>query len=136
MRAEGTHGKSRNMRIITLKNLFIDNASRSVRIRSQPTVDGNRVGCSPFRARREPEDARRIRPLRVALQNRRDDLLAFAGVLDGKLASIVKAHEIHQSVVREACVLQRLPSTSSAYWQGWTGFERRRAANSTLSSTP
>jgi hypothetical protein len=70
-------------------------------------------------ARREPEDARRIRPLRVALQNQRDDLLAFAGVLDAKLASVAKALEIHQSVVREACVLQRLPSTSSAYWQGW-----------------
>ena len=28
---------------------------------------------------REPEDPRRIRPLRVALQNQRDDLLAFAG---------------------------------------------------------
>ncbi len=32
-------------------------------------------------AKREPEDVRRIRPLRVALQNQRDDLLAFAGVL-------------------------------------------------------
>src|SRR4051812_31156609 len=30
---------------------------------------------------REPEDPRRIRPVRVALQNQRDDLLAFAGVL-------------------------------------------------------
>jgi hypothetical protein len=67
----------------------------------------------------DTEDARRIRPLRVALRNQRDDLLAFAGVLDGKLASIAKAHEIHQSVVREACVLQCLASTSSAYWQGW-----------------
>src|SRR3954451_5638884 len=34
---------------------------------------------------REPEDPRRIRPVRVALQNQRDDLLAFAGLLDGKL---------------------------------------------------
>lgn len=32
--------------------------------------------------RYEPEDARRIHPVRVALQNQRDDLLAFAGVLD------------------------------------------------------
>ena len=37
---------------------------------------------------REPEDARRIRPVRVALQHQRDDLLAFAGLLDGKLAGI------------------------------------------------
>jgi len=51
-------------------------------------------------ARREPGDARRIRPVRVALQNQRDALLA-------------------DPLVREACVLHRLPSTSPAYWQGW-----------------
>lgn len=39
-------------------------------------------------AAHEPEDARCIRPVRVALQNQRNDLLAFAGVLDGKLADI------------------------------------------------
>ena len=69
--------------------------------------------------RREPADARRIRPVRVALQNQRDDLLAFAGVLDAKLADIAQAHLIPEPLVREACVLHRLPSTSSAYWQGW-----------------
>ena len=42
-------------------------------------------------ARREPEDARRIRPVRVALQNQRDDLLAFAGVLDEKLIAIAQS---------------------------------------------
>ena len=36
--------------------------------------------------RREPEDRQRIRPVRIALQNQRDDLLAFAGVLDEELA--------------------------------------------------
>jgi hypothetical protein len=30
----------------------------------------------------EADDARRIRPVRVALQKQRDQLLAFAGVLD------------------------------------------------------
>jgi hypothetical protein len=70
-------------------------------------------------ARREPEDARRIRPVRVALQNQRDDLLAFAGVLDEKLAAIVQANHISEPLVREACMLHRLPSTSSTYWQGW-----------------
>jgi len=70
-------------------------------------------------AHREPADARRIRPVRVALQNQRDDLLAFAGVLDLKLAAIARAHEIAEPIVREACALRRLPSTSSAYWQGW-----------------
>ena len=69
--------------------------------------------------RREPGDARRIRPVRVALQNQRDDLLAFAGVLDAKLAGIARAHAIAEPLVREACVLHRLLSTSPAYWQGW-----------------
>jgi len=76
-------------------------------------------------AAREPGDARRIRPVRVALQNQRDALLAFAGVLDGKLAAIAQTHAIAEPFVREACVLHRLPSTSSAYWQGWN---RLRAA--------
>jgi len=70
-------------------------------------------------ARRELGDARRIRPVRVALQNQRDTLLAFADVLDAKLADIAQAHAIAEPLVREACVLHRLPSTSSAYWQGW-----------------
>ncbi len=70
-------------------------------------------------AAREPEDPRRIRPVRVALQNQRDQLLAFAGVLDAKLAAIAQAHAIPEPLVREACVLHRLPSTSPAYWQGW-----------------
>jgi hypothetical protein len=69
--------------------------------------------------RRESEDPRRIRPLRVALQNQRDHLLAFAGVLDTKLIAIVHAHAIAEPVVREACLLHRLPNTSTAYWQGW-----------------
>jgi hypothetical protein len=69
--------------------------------------------------RREPVDERRIRPVRVALQNQRDDLLAFAGVLDEKLAAIAQVHDISAPLVREACVLHRLPNTSTAYWQGW-----------------
>ena len=70
-------------------------------------------------AAREIEDAPRIRPVRVALQNQRDDLLAFAGVLDDKLADIAQAHAIAEPLVREACLLHRLPTTSPAYWQGW-----------------
>ena len=74
---------------------------------------------------REPEDPRRIRPVRVALQNQRDDLLAFAGVLDAKLASIVRAHAVPEPLVREACLLHRLPTTSPAYWQGWSRLRAR-----------
>ncbi len=71
-------------------------------------------------AAREPEDTRRIRPVRVALQNQRDDLLAFAGVLDAKLADVVRAHSVPELLVREACVLHRLSTTSPVHWQGWS----------------
>jgi hypothetical protein len=57
--------------------------------------------------------------VRVALQNQRDDLLAFAGVLDEKLVAIAQVHGISAPLVREACMLHRLLSTSAAYWQGW-----------------
>jgi hypothetical protein len=67
----------------------------------------------------EPRDVRRIRPVRVALRNQRDDLLAFAGALDNKLAGIARTLEISRALVREACLLHRLPTTSTAYWQGW-----------------
>src|ERR687886_2396457 len=74
---------------------------------------------------REPEDPRRIRPVRVALQNQRDDLLAFAGVLDAELAGIARAHAVPEPLVREACLLHRLPTTSPAYWQRWSGLRAR-----------
>ena len=80
---------------------------------------------------REPADARRIRPVRVALQNQRDALLAFAGVLDGKLAAIAHAHAIAEPLVREACLMHRLPTTSPAYWQGYFTL-RRHLGNSYL----
>jgi hypothetical protein len=70
-------------------------------------------------AARELEDPRRIRPVRVALQNQRDHLLAFADVLDAKLADVAHALATPERLVREACLLHRLPTTSPAYWQGW-----------------
>ena len=68
---------------------------------------------------REHLDKKRIRPVRIALQNQRDDLLAFAAVLDSKLEAIAQTHALPMSVVRQACVLQRKPATSPAYWLGW-----------------
>jgi hypothetical protein len=55
---------------------------------------------------------------RRELQNRRDDLLAFASVLDAILADIAQPHVIPEPVAGEVCLLHRLPNTSSAYWQG------------------
>jgi hypothetical protein len=67
---------------------------------------------------RESQYARRIRPVRVALQNQRDELLAFAGVLNEKLAAIAQAANVSGDLVRAACVLHRKPRTSPAYWHG------------------
>lgn len=75
--------------------------------------------------RREVDDPRRIRPVRTALQNQRDDLLAFAGVLDDKLATIARTHELPEHLVRAACVLHRKPSTSPSYWLGWNRLRAR-----------
>ena len=57
--------------------------------------------------------------MRVALQSQRDQLLAFAGVLDAKLADIAHAHAVPEPLVRGALMLHRVPTTSPAYWQGW-----------------
>jgi hypothetical protein len=66
---------------------------------------------------REPLDADRIRPVRVALENQRDDLLGFAGVLDQKLAVIAMDFKVPQDLVRDVCLLQRKSKAASAYWQ-------------------
>lgn len=68
---------------------------------------------------REYLDPERIRKVRVALQNQRDDLLAFAAVLDEHLDCIAHAYEVSAHLVRQACLLQRKPDTSNAFWQGW-----------------
>ena len=82
---------------------------------------GESCSTSPSRSWQpaSPVDARRIRPVRVALQSQRDDLLAFAGLLGDKLAGIARADAVPESLVREACVLNRLSSTSPVCWQGW-----------------
>ena len=57
--------------------------------------------------------------MRRALENQRDDLLAFAGVLDTKLAGIAQSSQVSIDLVRDACLLQRKSSLSTAYWMRW-----------------
>ena len=68
---------------------------------------------------REALAPHRIRPLRVALQRQRDDVLGFARVLDGKLSAIAQQHGIAQYWVRQVCRLHRKKPTSTAFWQRW-----------------
>lgn len=61
----------------------------------------------------------RIRPVRTALKNQRDDLLAFAAVLDQKLADIAQRFQTPLNLVRAVCLLQRNKPSSTAYWKRW-----------------
>jgi len=71
-------------------------------------------------ARCEPGDARRIRPVRVALQNQRDTLLAFVGVLSTPSwpRSRKPTPSPSPSCVRPACCTA-CPAPRPAYWQEW-----------------
>ena len=86
-----------------------------------------------------------IRKLRTALHNQRDQLLAFAGVLDQKLAAIATRFELPLAVVRDVCLLHRKPATSNAYWERWNQlhsqlsgkfYEVMKAVSEALKQTP
>ena len=70
-------------------------------------------------SRRENLLAHRLRPLRTALKNQRDDLLAFAKVLDRKLVEIAQRFDTPLYLVRAVCLLHRKKPSSCAYWQHW-----------------
>ena len=63
--------------------------------------------------------------MRTALHNQRDQLLAFAGVLDQKLADIAQYFELPLQAVRDVCLLHRKPNTSNAYWERWNLLHRQ-----------
>lgn len=70
-------------------------------------------------SRRETLLAHRLRPLRTALKNQRDDLLAFSKVLDEKLLEIAQRFDTPLFLVRAVCLLHRKQPSSCAYWQRW-----------------
>ena len=60
-----------------------------------------------------------IRKLRKALHNQRDQLLAFAGVLEQKLNAIAEYFDLPLQAVRDVCLLHRKHPTSNTYWERW-----------------
>ena len=68
---------------------------------------------------RERKQHPTIRKLRKALHRQRDQLLAFASVLDQKLADIAERFHLPLQAVRDVCLLHRKQPTSNAYWQCW-----------------
>jgi hypothetical protein len=68
---------------------------------------------------RETKDIKAIKSLRIALSNQKEDLLAFAKVLDEKLANIAQNFEIPNSWVRQVSLLRKKPMSTNLYWQQW-----------------
>jgi hypothetical protein len=65
------------------------------------------------------EEHPQILKLRKSLQNQRQELLAFAGVLDQKLEEISTSFDVPLQKVREVFLLHRKQPTSNAYWECW-----------------
>jgi hypothetical protein len=74
--------------------------------------------------KREKLCPHRIGPVRRKLQNARDLLLAFAAVLDEKLAEIAARFQISSQSVHALCELQGLDSKTPEYWQRRDGLHR------------
>jgi hypothetical protein len=74
---------------------------------------------------REGKQYPTIRKLRKALRHQRDQLLAFAGVLDQKLNAIAESFELPLQAVRKVCLLHRKHETSNAYWERWNQLHRQ-----------
>jgi hypothetical protein len=68
---------------------------------------------------RETKEVKGIKSLRIALSNQKEDLLAFAKVLDQKLAQIAQRFKIPNSWVREVCLLMKKSMSTNIYWQKW-----------------
>lgn len=94
---------------------------------------------------REGKSYPTIRKLRKALNNQRDHLLAFAGVLDQKLAAIATRFELPLQAVRDICLLHRKHKTSNTYWEQWNQLHAKlsgkfygliEAVGNTLKETP
>jgi len=74
---------------------------------------------------REHLAPQRVRPLRVALQRQRDDVLGFARVLDDKLVAIAQRRQTPLYWVQQVCRLHRKKPTSTAFWQRWNELHAR-----------
>ena len=77
------------------------------------------------RQRREAVGGKKVRVLRKALQNQRDDILGFAQVPGDKPADIAQQLKTPLPLVREMCLLFRKQPTSNAYWQDWNQLHQK-----------
>ena len=94
---------------------------------------------------REDDAHKGIKKLRIALSNQKEDLLAFASVLDQKLASIAQNFKIPLEQVRQVCLLTKKSLSTNVYWQKWNHLYQqlsekflpvKEAVESAMKSTP
>jgi hypothetical protein len=74
---------------------------------------------------RENLASHRIKPVRVALANQRDDLLAFAEEIDRQLVMVAGKHEVALQDVRALFENSGLSSTDPRYWQNDSAVRKR-----------
>jgi len=67
--------------------------------------------------RLEPQCPHRIRPVRRMLENHRDHLLGFVGVLDERLVDVAEHFNVELYLVHGICELQNWDKRQPAYWQ-------------------
>ena len=67
--------------------------------------------------RREGLCPHRIGPVRRMLENRREDLLAFAGIVDERLGEVALRWKVSPSRVHAVCELLGMDPKQPAYWQ-------------------
>ena len=67
-------------------------------------------------AHREESCPHRIGPVRRALSGQRDDLLAFAGVLEEEFAELAGQFEVPAAFVQQLCQLEGRDPQTPAYW--------------------
>ena len=94
---------------------------------------------------REDQAHKGIKALRVALSNQKEDLLAFAQVLDQKIADLAQNFQISLSQVRQVCLLMKKTLSTNVYWQKWNQLYQqlsdkflpvKEAVESAMKSTP
>jgi len=68
-------------------------------------------------AAREGLCPHRIGPVRRALQGQRDDLLAFAGVLEERFRAVGQRLGVPPSLVQEVCEVEGIDRNTPAHWQ-------------------
>ncbi|MCP4603654.1 MAG: hypothetical protein GY847_24580 [Proteobacteria bacterium] len=93
----------------------------------------------------EPLCPHRLRPVRRALQQQRDDLLAFAAVIDEKLAVISEQYGVSLHLVQALCELAGRPEDSRLRWHQehrlrqrltWKFFDVQHAVSEAIATTP